>query len=391
MMPVTPYASPQAAPIRIPPWWIVAVICLVALIVTSSCGLSDSRAEADAVVAGQERPREDDASDAAYEPQFRRFDGAIVTDLSYGGAGLDRWIAEVPGIAEVRIPSSVDDYQQPALWLAHDWDEPRPLLVVLHSWSVDYQQHLGIPYARWADENGWAMIHPDFRGELDNPDATGSDRAVQDVIDAVAFAEEHAAIDAERIFVSGFSGGGMMSLMMAGRHPDRFAGVVAWVPIHDLGAWHAFQPSAEYAHEIEQSCGGDPTTDPVADDECARRSPSAYLDAARDAGVPVYLGHGLADHIVPVTHSAWAFNQLADPDDRFDEATVAAIEAGDVPDWLLGDIATDTFFAEPDPTVLFARRSAQVTLVVFDGGHEGVYNPGLEWMVRQIEDAGGAG
>lgn len=364
------------------------VLCLA--LVTSACGSEGS--------SGSAGPTGDDATgdadnnaDNDYEPPFSRFDPVAITDLSYGGAGLERWVQEVPRIAEVHIPSSVDRYQQPALWLTHEWDEPRPLLVVLHSWSVDYQQHLGIPYAQWADENGWAMIHPDFRGVLDNPDATGSERAVQDIIDAVAFAEQHADIDPDRVFITGFSGGGMMSLLVAGQHPDRFAGVVAWVPIHDLGAWHAYQPSAEYAREIERSCGGNPGTDPAAAEECTRRSPSAHLDAARDAEVPIYLGHGIADRIVPVAHSLWAFNQLADSDDRFDEETVAAFGGGQVPEQLRGSTDVDTFFADPDPGVLFARQSGQVTLVIFDGGHEGVYNPGLEWMVRQIEDAGGAG
>lgn len=372
---------------------LVAILVLLA----ASCGGDDATKPAQADSGVDERDGAgDDAADGdsgpTYDQRFRRFDDATVTDLSYGGAGVERWTAEVPGIAEVQIPSSVDDYVQPALWLAHEEEGPRPLLVVLHSWSVDYQQHLGIPYAQWADENGWAMIHPDFRGVLDNPDATGSDRAVQDVIDAIDFADQHADIDTEQVFITGFSGGGMMSLLMAGRHPERFAGVVSWAPIHDLGAWHAYWPSADYAQEIERSCGGDPSTDPAADDECLRRSPSAHLDAAREAGVPVYIGHGLDDAIVPTEHSAWAFNQLAKEADRLDEATVGAIEAGRLPPELQGRIEADTYFEDADPEVLFARQSGPVTFVVFEGGHEGVYNPGLAWMVQQLnnDDAGGA-
>lgn len=356
-------------------------------LVVSACGLfaADAEQTTDGSDSGPEEGQRDYAGQQDWvEPQFRRFEEAVVTDLTYGGAGLERWREDVPGIADVRIASTYDDYEQPALWLAPEGDGPRPLLVVLHSWSVDYQQHLGIPYAKWAQENGWAMIHPDFRGVLSQPEATGSEGAVQDVLDAIDFAAAHADIDTDHVFITGFSGGGMMTLLMAGRHPERFAGAVAWVPIHDLGAWHAYQPSADYAREIEQSCLGNPSTDPAAAEECAQRSPSAHLDAARDAGVPIYIGAGLADHIVPATHAVWAFNQLADPDHRLSEAQAGAIGAGSIPEELAGEIGEGTYFAEEDPPLVFARSSASVTLALFDGGHEGVYNPGLAWMVDQI-------
>lgn len=45
------------------------------------------------------------------------------------------------------------------------------------------------------------------------PPATGSDLAVQDVLDAVDFAAQEGGIDPERVFVVGFSGGGVMSLL----------------------------------------------------------------------------------------------------------------------------------------------------------------------------------
>jgi predicted esterase len=315
-----------------------------------------------------------------YEEPFARFDGAVVTDLTYGGSGLERWSEEVQGIADVRIPSSIDGYEQPALWLAHDRDEPRPLLVVLHSWSVDYQQHMGIPYARWAAEQGWAMIHPDFRGIADRVEATGSDQTVQDVLDAIDWAADHAAIDPDRVFVTGFSGGGMMSLVMAGRHPDRFAGVVAWVPIYDLVEWYRYAPGWAYARDIEDSCGGNPLTEPEAGEECRRRSPSSYLEAAREAGLPVYLGHGIADGIVPPVHAAWAFNDLADPDLRLTGEELEVLSRLHLPEHLSGQVEAETYFREPDPRVLFARTSGSSTLVLFDGEHLGVFNPGLEWM-----------
>ena len=177
--------------------------------------------------------------EAPAPPDFRRLSGVTtVNESDIGGDGLARWRRTVPDIEDVRIDSSEDGEEQPALWLAPEGDEERPLLLVLHSWSTGYRQNLGIPYARWAERENWAFIHPGFRGINDDPQATGSDLAAQDTLDAIDYAVEQGGVDAEQVYVLGFSGGGMSALLMAGRHPERFAGVVAWVPIRDLNRWY---------------------------------------------------------------------------------------------------------------------------------------------------------
>lgn len=368
-------------------WWLAA---LLALFVTA-CDDDDTDDTDDGTQAAgiATDTGGDDESDGDGDGEidgFERVEEATVTDLTYGGAGLRRWLDEVPRIADVRVRSTIDDYEQPVLWLPHEEDEPRPLLVVLHSWSVDYLQHLGIPYALWADEQGWAMIHPDFRGVHDSEESTGSDRTIQDVIDAIDWAAEHAPIDTDRVFVTGFSGGGMMALNLVGQHPDRFAGAVAWVPIYDLVAWYHFAPGLAYARQIENSCGGAPILGTDAQSECSQRSPSHHLDAAREAGVPVYIGHGTEDTVVPPVHAGWAFNHLADADDRLSDDELAALESISLPGELDGAIEAETYFHAPDPDVRFARQSDNVTLVLFESGHAAVYNPGLEWMVNVADD-----
>ncbi len=65
------------------------------------------------------------------------------------------------------------------------------------------------------------------------------------------------------------------------------------------------------------------TAVPDAREECLARSPATYLDDIRDAGVPVYLGHGLQDGIVPPDASLRIFDGLADEDDRVGEQAAA--------------------------------------------------------------------
>ena len=78
-------------------------------------------------------------------------------------------------------------------------------------------------------------------------------------------------------------GGGYTSLIMAGKRPDLWAGVSAWVPISDLRAWHreCKAKGLKYAREIELSCGGAPGSSPKADQEYAKRSPLTFLKKAK--------------------------------------------------------------------------------------------------------------
>jgi acetyl esterase/lipase len=336
-------------------------------------------------------PTPDEPAADVEEPQerrdfaFSRIEG-ITTAGDFGPFGaedLQRWQDEVPDIEHVQIPSSADDHRQPALWLPPNRDGSQPLLVVLHSWSSAYQQHLGIPFALWAQEHGWGMIHPNFRGVFETPEATGSDLAVQDVLDAVDFAVEEAEIDEDLVFVIGFSGGGMMSLLMAGRHPERFAGAVSWVPVYDLVDWYLYSldyPDRDYPQQIVASCGGDPTADQDARGECRHRSPRTHIEGAE--GVPVYIGQGMSDTIVPPDYAFRAFNDLADPADRVGDDVLQAARERRLVSRLRGEVEAETYFGGPDPQVFFSRSSGPVTLVAFEGGHDMVYHPGLEWITE---------
>jgi acetyl esterase/lipase len=302
----------------------------------------------------------------------------------YSSSANAAWAGAIPGVADIRIPSTADGQLQAAKWLAPK-QAGAPLLVVLHSWSGGYTTQNSIPFGRWASQNGWAMIAPNFRGVNNNPSATGSDLAVQDVVDAIDYAVARGA-DPDRVYAIGYSGGGMMSLLMAGRHPDRFAGVASWVPVYDLPAWYnynaVYAPQRYYKRHIEASCGGAPIGDSAARNQCVARSPSSYLDSARAAGLPVFLATGLSDTLVPPSDAVLAFNQLADPADRFTPAQVASLGARRLPAELAGQIGADAFFGPEDRQVLMTRKSGSVTFVLFNGAHEMMYEPGLRWFAQ---------
>lgn len=299
---------------------------------------------------------------------------------SYSAQGLTRWQRSIEAIEDIRITSTADGTEQAALWLAPQGQD-KPLIVALHSWSTPYLQHASIPFALFAEENGWAFIAPNFRGRYDDADAVGSDLAVQDVADAIDFAAAQDGVDGRRVLVVGFSGGGMMSLLVAGRLPDKVSAVAAYTAPYDLVDFYRVSGGSHYRNDLYRACGGDPRNVGDAQDECLARSPKTYLDAAREAGVAVFLGQGISDTLLPPSHSAMAFNQLADPEDRLTDEQVESMRRRRIPTELQEEIdAAAFFFADDDPRLVFARQSAEVWFVLFRGGHDMVYAPALRWF-----------
>jgi pimeloyl-ACP methyl ester carboxylesterase len=315
---------------------------------------------------------------------FTRLEGfTTVNAYDPPAEGFSLWQQMVPRIEDIRFVSTADGTEQPALWLPPLVQTPAPLLVVVHSWSLGYFQWSSAPYAAWADLNGWAMIAPDFRGPNSRPETTGSDLAVQDVVDAIDFAMAHGEIDENRVFVIGYSGGGMMSLLLAGRHPDRISGAVSWVPVYDLIDWYVYVRDnnvGDYGEEIVSSCGGDPSVPGPAQDSCIARSPMTHLQAAADADLPIYIGHGLSDVTVPPDYAVRAFDQLVEPADRLGAEFAGAVREHTIPENVLTAQGTPTYFEGEDPVVWFARTSGPITVVLFDGRHDMVYHPGLAWI-----------
>lgn len=321
-------------------------------------------------------------------PTYEVLDGinTILDFTDFTSSDLGRWEESVAGIQDIRLTSTADGSEQPALWLAPRGDRDRPLLVILHSWSAPYLQHAGIPYAMWAEDNGWAMIAPDFRGVNDDTEAMGSDLAVQDVVDAIDYATSRDGVDADRVYAVGYSGGGMMSLLLAGRHPEKVTAAVAWGPPIDLVDFYRQSVSAgrPYAGQIRAVCGGNPTSDESAREECLVRSPRTYLDEAREEGVAVYIGQGIRDSLLSPRHGARAFNQLADPGDRFSDDEIDEIGRNSLPARLSGSTTTETYFDEGDPAPVFSRQSDDVRVVFFDAGHDMVYKATLRWFASDL-------
>ena len=307
------------------------------------------------------------------------------------GALAPEWAAML-----VKIRSTLDGTEQPCYFWAPERakTEPVPLVVGLHTWSGNYKHvsHYG-PVSGYAQKLGWAFVGPDFRGANDKPVACGSDYAVQDIVDAVNFAKGKVKIDPSRIYIIGGSGGGHMTLLMLGRHPELFAAGAAFCPITDLARWHSDSleehPGREknYARMLEKSCGGTPSERPW---EYVLRSPLTWLGRARDAGLPVYICTGIHDGwrgSVPVGHSVRAYNALADAADRVSETDMSFMEKNQAAPERLAFDGCDPFYGE-SRRIHLQKTSANVRLTVFEGGHDGNYAAGFDFLLRQRKGKG---
>ena len=285
-------------------------------------------------------------------------------------------------LRDIEYRSAADNSMQRAMFHDPKSDKPVPLVVVLHTWSGGYRQQHHKPIREWCVKKGWAYIHPDFRGPAKRPEATGSELVIGDIVSAVKHARESARIDAKAVFLVGTSGGGYHCLVMAGKHPELFAGVSAWASISDLMAWYHdnFKSGRRYWDDIVKSCGGRPGDSPAVDAEYRKRSPLSYLKNAKGK-VRLHIATGITDGhngSVPISHSLRAFNEVAEEEDRIglEEMAFMTKEAR-LPDTLIK--------ADPDPTFgakqpIFRRSSATATVTIFDGGHEIIQPAAMAWM-----------
>ncbi len=210
---------------------------------------------------------------------------------------------------ELTFRSSLDGSQEPYLfWWPQTKEPPTALVVVLHTWSAD-RFNMGPKTLNYCKERGWALVLPEFRGPnlTTNPrarQAGGSALARRDIIDAT---QQVLADRFERkpfLFLLGGSGGGHMSLQVAGREAFRWDAVSSWCPITDLAAWQQENPN--YRAHIEAVCGGAPGQSPEIDAEYHERSPLHVASAL--ANCRLQIGHGREDRSVPYTHS-WKIAQ----------------------------------------------------------------------------------
>lgn len=292
----------------------------------------------------------------------------------------------LPKLREVSITSTIDQTPQPTVYWApaSAATESTPLFVFLHSWSGNYKQN----NSKWlahAVNREWIFLHPDFRGVNNSPQACGSAFARQDILDAMDWAAQKFNVDRQRVYLAGSSGGGHMTMLMAGHHPERFSAASAWVGISDLAAWHDFHTKngkpQRYAQMILASLAGAPGTSRAIDAEYKDRSPLFHIHNVGELPLEIAAGvHDGKTGSVPISHSLNAFNAIARAHGS------PQISAEDIERlWADGQLPQpqpeDT---QDDPAwsrrILLRRTSGNARVTVFEGGHESLPDAAVDWL-----------
>ena len=282
---------------------------------------------------------------------------------------------------KILYPCSFDNSMQPA-YIRKASKAGQPLAVTLHTWGGTVEQDCS-GYTDEYDKLDWNMIYPEFRGPNFNPTACGSDAVISDIADAVKFAVKEFDADPQRIYLIGGSGGGHLSLLLARRLPEIWAGVSAWCPIYDLAAWHDDCLKDErfqcYSANIKAVIGGDP-----ADETC--RKEALYRSAAgwEPTYIPLDISTGIHDgHTgsVPVYHAFRAFNSIAAEKDRISDSEIDFIVKNqEIPETL---ISAEKYPEWGGRKIHFRRTSGNVRLTIFEGGHDLLHAAGINWLSFQ--------
>ena len=238
---------------------------------------------------------------------------------------------------EILVESTLDSSMQPSLFYKSETNEKRPLLVGLHTWSHNRFNQINnmLPYAQKYDFN---LLLPEFRGNnlKTNPicvQACGSIYAKQDIKDAIDYVIANENIDSENIFLLGLSGGGHMSLLMAGFCPEYFKAIGAYVPITDLEKWT--KQNKNYCEHVLACCSNNV-------DEMKKRSPLSYVENIAKSNLKIF--HGKFDPVVPVSHSLELYEEI-----------------------------------------MLRHPNARIFLDIFDGGHEIDMETAFYWIISQYE------
>ena len=291
---------------------------------------------------------------------------------------------------KVFVESSIDGVRQPCyIILPEGFDAagpPRPLLVSLHSWSADVEQR-NTGLEEEAAQRGWIYLFPHFRGPNKRPEACGSPKAQQDILDAVAWTRQRHPVDKKRIYLAGGSGGGHMTMLMVGRHPNVWTAASAWVGISDLASWHARHAKDNYGEMLRSCCGGPPGSSREVDEQYQQRSPLTHLHRATETPLDIAAGvHDGHKGSVPIRHSLDAFNVIAKAvgAETVSEEEIAQISR---PDGRLEAPRPCDLEKDPDlGRAIYLRRTASKSRVtIFEGGHEVVAGAAVAWLAGQAK------
>lgn len=282
----------------------------------------------------------------------------------------------------VEIESTKDQEMQDAFFIPST--ESAPLIVSLHQWSASFDRF--DPLSQMAAENNWNYIRPDFRGPSNRPEAGGSELVISDLDDAIRFATKNGQVDLSEIHIIGASGGGHAALMHLMRGQEKVTSYSVWVPIVDLVAWYGESQlrGNGYDRDILAITGSKGQLNVA---EARRRSPlHQETPVERISETEVHLFAGIDDGYkgsVPVSHSINFYNKLI-YDLGLPQENAVSTEKSSKLVHTRQYPETDPFVSLGNRPVLFRQKAGNLSLTIFEGDHEILYNRAFDLIHESI-------
>ena len=240
---------------------------------------------------------------------------AQTNNIKWDDTESNDWPAECKIIT---ITSSLDQKPQSAYFYQSTSNNPKPLVISLHTWSNGFVQK--DPLAQICIDKNFTYIHPDFRGRNNNPEACGSKFAIQDIEDAISFGLTLPNVDPSEVHVIGTSGGGYSTLLTYMNTKHKVKTFSAWVPISDIEKWFYESQGRgnRYALDIAMCTNPGKTINEnaytVGIEEARKRSPiymKTPTSERKNCQLFIYSGvHDGYTGSVPVSQSLNMYNKL---------------------------------------------------------------------------------
>jgi predicted peptidase len=270
------------------------------------------------------------------------------------------------------IKSSMDGGVQQIYYFKSTDQNPKPLIVQLHSWSFPADSLRTGQLDVEVTSKNFNYIFPNFRGVNDRLDACCSKYVISDIDEAIDWAIKYMNVDKSKIYIVGVSGGGYATLAMYMKSRHNIKAFSAWVPISDLENWYleSVERKNRYASDIIKCTSETDSFDVM---KARERSPFYWTTPVKERRrsiLQIFAGiHDGHNGPVPISHSIVFYNKLLRDNGVSDSS--AYVSRKDLSEMINEQkFAGSTPLTIGDRAIHYQKKTKHLMLTIFEGGHE---------------------